>query len=60
MEFIGSALSILAGIALIVLGTRDRTRSGRQMILLGIIVLLSSLMMGWSDFIEGWKDGVSD
>jgi hypothetical protein len=63
MEFIGSVLGALAGIALIVLGARDvdstgiRTRSGKRMILLGIIVLLSTLMMGWPDAIEGFKAG---
>ncbi len=63
MEFIGSLLSILAAIVLIVLGARDRdstgsrTKAGRRKILLGIIVLLSSFLTGWPDFVDGLRKG---
>lgn len=62
MELIGSVLNALAGIALIVLGLRDgpssgiRTKAGKQMILLGIVVLISTFMIGWPAFVEGLRD----
>ena len=41
MENAGIALSILASIALVVLGARDSGPSGKRMIVLGIVVLLT-------------------
>jgi VIT1/CCC1 family predicted Fe2+/Mn2+ transporter len=59
----GSVLNALAGIALIVLGLRQgtsigiRSKAGKQMILLGIVVLISTFMIGWPAFIEGLREG---
>jgi hypothetical protein len=57
MENAGIALSILASIALVVLGIRDSGPSGKRMIVLGILVLLASIMTGWSDISDGFSDG---
>ncbi len=62
MELIGNVLNELAGIALIVLGLREgtsigiRTKAGKQMILLGTVVLISTFMIGWPEFVEGLRD----
>jgi hypothetical protein len=57
MENAGIALSILASIALVVLGARDTGPSGKRMIVIGIIVLVASIMTGWSDISDGFRDG---
>lgn len=60
LELIGSSINLLAGILLIILGAKDRdagrrrTKSGRAMIVLGIVVVLSGILWGWQGFGEGY------
>ena len=64
MEMIGSLLNVVAGIALVVLGVREvdasgvRTRSGKQMLYLGLVVVLAAVMVGWPGLVAGFKAGL--
>lgn len=57
LPIVGCVLNVVAGFALVILGSRGKSK---QMLLLGVLVLLGTLLMGWTEFRQGVVDGYND